>query len=183
MRPTKLILGLAACALALACNSPAQTTNSAGTAAASASPVAQAAGGEVITHAGAGLRFDVPAGWKSEADGERYDLESGDGEIVVTFWVPAEAQFEDAARAIGEELSRQIEDLEFDGEPREDTHNGMGHVAITGSGKSEGKEVAFSADLLQAAKPVIVLTFGPRDAFRKHRDDYSRLVSSIKKVG
>lgn len=182
MRPTKLILTLAACALALACDGPARTTNSAGTAAASASPVAQA-GGEVITHTGAGLRFDVPPGWKSEADGERYDLESGDGQIVVTFWVPAEAQFEDAARAIGEELSTQIEDLQFDGEPREGTHNGMGHVAITGSGKSEGKEVTFSADLLQATKPVIVLTFGPRDAFRKHWDDYSRLVNSIKKVG
>lgn len=181
MRPTKLILGLAACALALACDSPAPATNPAGTAAASASPVAQ--GGEFITHTGAGLRFDIPAGWKAEADGERYDLESADGEIVVTFWVPAEAQFEDAARAVGEELSRQIEDLKFDGEPREDTHNGMGHVAITGSGKSEGKEVAFSADLLQATKPVIVLTFGPRDAFRKHRDDYSRLVNSIKKIG
>ncbi len=182
LRPTKLILCLAACALALACNRPSQTTNSAGTAA-SAPPVAQGSDGEIITHTAAGLRFDVPAGWKSEADGERYDLESGDGEIVVTFWVPAEAQFEDAARAVGEELSRQIEDLEFDGEPREDTHNGMGHVAITGSGKSGGKEVTFSADLLQAAKPVIVLTFGPRDAFKKHWDDYSRLVNSIKKVG
>ena len=183
MRPTKLILGLAACALALACNSPAPTTNSVNTATPSASPVAQGGGGEIITHTGAGLRFDVPAGWKSEADGERYDLESGDGEIVVTFWVPAEENFDDAAKAIGAELHRQIEDLEFDGEPREDTHNGMGHVAVTGSGKSEGKEVAFSADLLQAAKPVIVLTFGPRDAFRKHWGDYSRLVNSIKKVG
>ncbi|HEV2860737.1 MAG TPA: hypothetical protein VGX48_07015 [Pyrinomonadaceae bacterium] len=183
MRPTKLILGLAACALALACNRSGPATNSAGAADDPAPRAAQQAGGEVITHTGAGIRFDVPAGWKSEADGERYDLESGDGEIVVTFWVPPDAQFEDAAKAIGEELSTQIEDLKFDGEPREDTHNGMGHVAITGSGKSEGKEVSFSADLLQAGKPVIMLTFGPRDAFRKHWADYSRLVQSIKKVG
>ena len=179
LRPTKLILGLAACALALACGKSAPTTNSANTAGAAATP----GGGEIVTHAAAGIRFDVPAGWKSEVDGERYDVESGDGELVVTFWVPAEEHFEDAAKAVGDELHRQIEDLEFDGEPREDTYNGMEHVAVTGSGKAEGKEVAFSADLLQAAKPVIVLTFGPRDAFRKHWADYSRLVQSIKKVG
>ena len=183
MRSAKLILGLAACALALACGDGAPANTAANTAAvAAATPAAQTADGHLITHAAAGIRFEVPAGWKSEADGEQFDLESGDGEVSVTFWVPAEQEFDAAAKAIGEELGKQIKNLKFDGEPKEGTHNGMDHVSVTGSGQADGKNVVFSADLLQAKKPVIVLTFASPENYKEHEAEYVKLVRSIKKV-
>lgn len=202
-RQTKLALCLAACALGLACgdrgadgqnrpantaaaNAPAANAPAAQTAsapAASASPAAQTASGQLVSHPEAGLQFEVPAGWKTDEEGEQYRLLSADGDISVTFWVPVEGDFENAAKAIGEEIGTQLTDLKYDAEPRQDKHNGMDHISVTGSGKSEGRNVNFSADLLQAKKPVIILTFSSPDNFRRHEAEYSKFVSSIRRAG
>ena len=125
----------------------------------------------------------MPAGWKTDEEGEQYRLLSADGDISVTFWVPVEGDFQNAAKAIGEEIGKQLTDLKYDAEPRQDKHNGMDHVSVTGSGKAEGRNVTFSADLLQAKKPVIILTFTSPENFRRHEAEYSKFVSSIKRAG
>ena len=197
-RNAKLALCLAACALAVACggggansstgngaggqantapaNPPA--ANTANAPAANASPAAQ-----TVSHPEAGIQFEVPAGWKSDEEDEQYRLISADGDISVTFWVPVEGDFQNAAKAIGEEIGRQLTDLKYDAEPRQDKHNGMDHVSVTGSGKAEGRSVNFSADLLQAKRPVIILTFSSPEHFKNHEAEYSKFVSSIRRSG
>jgi len=197
-RHTKLALCLAACALAVACgggadtqNRPANTAaananaaNTANTANAAAAPAATASpAAQTVSHPEAGLQFDVPVGWKTDEEGEQYRLLAPDGDISVTFWVPVEGDFQNAAKAIGEEIGKQLTDLKYDAEPRQDKHNGMDHVSVTGSGKAEGRSVNFSADLLQAKKPVIILTFSSPDNFKHHEAEYSKFVSSIKRAG
>jgi len=87
------------------------------------------------------------------------------------------------AEALGEELGKQIKNLKLDGEPKEGTHNGMQYAAVRGSGQIEGEEIIFSADLLAAKKPVIILSFGTADGLQKHAGEYAELVKSIKKIG
>ena len=94
-----------------------------------------------------------------------------------------EDDFEAASEAVGEELGKTLKNIKFDADKKEDTHNGMPHASFSGSGQIEGREVLFSADLLQAKKPVIVLTFGVADQLQKHAGAYTQLVKSIKKVG
>ena len=106
-----------------------------------------------------------------------------DDSIALVFWVTEQEDFDAAAKALGEELAKQIKNLKLDGEPKSDTHNGMDHAAVTGSGQIDGKDVVFSADILEAKKPLIVLTFGSMENLQKHAGDYSKLVKSIKKVG
>ena len=56
-------------------------------------------------------------------------------------------------------------------------------ASITGAGQIEGSDIAFSADLLHAEKPVIILTFASPENFEKHRAAYAKLIQSIKRAG
>jgi predicted Zn-dependent protease len=150
---------------------------------AAAAPAAAAQEAKTFTHEGAGVTFDVPAGWKAEADGEQLTVAPAGGGVSLVFWVPEEDDFDAAAKALGEELAKQIQELKFDGEPKADKHNGMDHASVSGSGKVGGKEIHFSADILEAKKTLIVLTFGTADNLEKHAAEYTQLVKSIKKIG
>lgn len=148
-----------------------------------ASPTAAQSESKNFTHEGAGVTFALPAGWTAEPDGEQLTVAPADESIALVFWVTEEDDFDAAAKALGEELAKQIKNLKFDGEPKADTHNGMAHAAVSGSGQIDGKDVVFSADILEAKKPLIVLTFGSMESIQKHAGDYLKLVKSIKKVG
>jgi hypothetical protein len=152
-------------------------------ASAAAAPHATAQDARTFTHEGAGVTFELPAGWEAEPDGEQLTVAPAGGGVSLVFWVPEEDDFDAASRALGEELAKQIQDLKFDGEPKADKHNGMDHAAVSGSGKVGGKEILFSADILEAKKTLIVLTFGTAEGFQKHQAGYVGLVRSIKRVG
>ena len=176
MRTPKLLLGLGlAVTLTAAVAGPAAKTAAASAAAAQT--------GKTYTHEAGGISFELPEGWKAEPDGDQLTVSPEGGGAAVVFWVTEEADFDAATKALGEELGKQLKNLKFDGDPKEDTHNGMEHASVSGSGQIEGKDILWRADLLQAKKPVIVLTFGVADQLHKHADDYSKLVKSIKKVG
>jgi predicted Zn-dependent protease len=165
LRITNLILSLAvAGALALTYGAPAARAD------------------KTFTHSDSGLQFDLPDGWQSEADGEMLTVSSPDDTLSIVFWVTEADDFEAAAEALGEELGKQVKNLKLDGEPKEGQHNGMEYASVTGTGQVDGVNVAFSADLLMAKKPVIILTFASPENFAKHQGAYAKLVKSIRKV-
>lgn len=178
MKTRNLLLGLVAAGL-LAGAGAAVSVNASSNAAA---PAAIAQDAKTFTHEGAGITFELPAGWKAEPDGEMVTVSPAEGGVALTFWVPDDEDF-DAAKSLGEELAKQIQDLKFDGEPKADKYNGMDHSAVSGTGKIEGKEIHFSADILEAKKTLIVLTIGSTENFQKHSAEYSKLVKSIKRIG
>jgi hypothetical protein len=158
----------------------------AGTADAAPAPSATAAAaqdGKTFTHEGAGVTFIVPAGWTAEPDGNQLTVSPADESVALVFWVTEEEDFDAAAKALGEELAKQIKNLKFDGEPKADKHNGMDHASVTGSGQVDGKDILFSADILEAKKPLIVLTLGSLENIQKHATEFAQLVKSIKKIG
>lgn len=178
---------VAACALALACVPPdtlaAVGVNSNPARSASAPAVnLSPSPDEPYTHQAGGITFNLPDGWKAEPDGDQLTVSSPDKSIAVVFWVTEEKDFDAATKALGEELGKQIKNLKFDGEAKEDTHNGMPHSYVSGSGQIEGQDILFRTDILMAKRPVIVLTFGSADNLQKHAEDYAKLVKSIKKV-
>jgi hypothetical protein len=152
--------------------------------AAASCAAAAAQDAKTYTHEAAGISFELPDGWKAEPQGDQLTVvPEGGGGFSVFFWVTEEDDFDAALKEIKDELGKQIKELKFDAEPKEDTHNGMEHASVTGSGQANGKDVVFSADVLAARKPVIVLTVGVADELHKHAEAYSKLVKSIKKVG
>jgi hypothetical protein len=161
-------------------------TGAAGTADAAPAPSAPAVAaqdGKTFTHEGAGVTFIVPAGWTAEPDGNQLTVSPADESVALVFWVTEEEDFDAAAKALGEELAKQIKNLKFDGEPKADKHNGMDHASVAGSGQVDGKDILFSADILEAKKPLIVLTLGSLENLQKHATEFAQLVKSIKKIG
>jgi predicted Zn-dependent protease len=178
LKTRNLLLGFAVAGLLAV----AGATNSFNTSHAAA-PAAVAQEAKTFTHEAAGVTFVLPAGWKAEADGEQLTVSPAGGGVSLVFWVPEEEDFDAAAKALGEELAKQIQELKFEGEPKADKHNGMDHAAVRGSGKVDGKEIHFSADILEAKKSLIILTLGTTDNLEKYAAEYSQLVKSIKRIG
>ncbi len=142
-----------------------------------------AAADKTYTHEEGGIQFDAPDGWKSEVDGEQITMSAPDDSISIVFWVPEADTFDEALDALEEELTKMVKNIKLDGEAKSDTHNGMKHAGLTGSGQVEGANVLWSVDLLMAKKPVIALTFASPGNFEKHAEAYSKLVKSLRKVG
>jgi len=153
----------------------------------SASPDARVAagvtqGGETFTHSDAGVRFELPRGWKAKPDGEVITVSSADDGLQVVFWVPDEDSFEATVKDLDKELGKTIKNIKTAGKPTQDTHNGMAHYGENGTGEVEGTTIAWSVDVLGAKKPLIILTFAAPTLFEKHVDEYLKLVGSIKKI-
>ena len=149
-------------------------------AAAAASPAA--ALGDTYTHAEGGIQFELPDGWKAEAEGDQLTVGPEDDSISLVFWVPEGDTFDAAVEALDEELAKTVKNVKLDGEPETDTHNGMQHASVSGTGTVGGAQVLFSVDVLMAKKPVIILTFAAPGLFEKHLPATQGLVKSIRKT-
>jgi hypothetical protein len=186
LRTTNLIITFGvSSALMLTCASMSAAPSNAllDTHRAGAKLVISAVADETFKHEAGGIQFNLPDGWNAKPDGEVLTVSAPDDTITMVFWVTEADDFEAATEALDAELAKQIKNLKFDGEPKEGKHNEMPHVSVSGSGQIEGQGIAFSADLLMAKKPVIILTFASPENFEKHGSSYMKLVRSIKKIG
>ena len=139
-------------------------------------------GGETFTHSEAGVRFQLPKGWKAKPDGEVITASSADDALQVVFWVPDEANFDAAVKELDKELGKTIKNMKTVGKPSEDVLNDMPHYGETGTGDVEGTTIVWSVDVLGAKKPLIILTFAAPQLFEKHASAYEQLLNSIKKI-
>jgi hypothetical protein len=98
----------------------------------------------------AGVRFQLPKGWKAKPDGEVITVSSADDALQVVFWVPDEDTFDAAVKELDKELGKTIKNLKTTGKPTQDTHNGMAHYGENGTGVVEGATIERSVDVLGA---------------------------------
>ncbi len=138
--------------------------------------------GETFTHKEGGLQFEVPKGWKAEPDGDQLTVSSPDNSINMVFWVPEEDTFAAATEAVMTELGKVVKNAKVVEPGKEDTHNGMSHYSVTGTGDIEGHNIFWSVDLLAAKKPVIILSMLVPEKFEQYAADAKQLIKSIKKV-
>ncbi|MGZ5435504.1 MAG: hypothetical protein ACXWID_05135 [Pyrinomonadaceae bacterium] len=141
-----------------------------------------AEGSGVFTHQEAGVRFQLPKGWKAKPEGEVITASSADDALQVVFWIPDEANFDAAVKELGTELGKTIKNMKTVGKPAEDVLNDMPHYGETGTGDVDGTTIVWSVDVLGAKKPLIILTFAAPSLFEKHSSAYEQLLNSIKKI-
>ena len=139
-------------------------------------------GPETFSHADAGVRFQLPKGWKAKPEGEVITASSADDALQVVFWVPDEDTFEAAVKELDKELGKTIKNMKTVGKPAEDELNGMPHYGETGTGDVEGTTIVWSVDVLGAKRPLVILTFAAPNLFEKHAGAYEQLLNSIKKI-
>lgn len=153
---------------------PPTTTNSSATSSSGA--------GEVFTHPEAGVQMTLPAGWKSNNEGETMTVGPADNLINVVLWVPKGDDFEKAVDDLADELDKVIKNSKITKPGKETTHNGMKAFTTGGTGEIDGKEIVWSVDMLKAKKPFIVLTFGAPQQSEDHASAYKQFIGSLKQV-
>jgi predicted Zn-dependent protease len=139
-------------------------------------------GGEVFTHSDAGIRFQLPKGWKAKPDGEVITVSTADDSLQMVFWVPAEDTFDAAVKDLDKELDKTIKNIKTTDKGTSDTHNGMPHFSAGGTGEVNGVTIEWSVDVLAAKKVVIILTFAAPGIAEKHADEAVQFIKSIKKI-
>jgi len=169
-----MILGLALIASVTMSSAPAKSF--------ARTEAAHAQDNRFYTHEQAGVRFELPKGWKAEPDGEVITVSTPDDSLSMVFWVPDEANFDAAVNELDKELSKTIKNIKPSGPGKKDTHNGMPHFGQSGTGDVEGTTIEWSVDVLGAKKPVIILTFAAPGVWEQHAESAAKFIASIKKV-
>ena len=137
---------------------------------------------EVYRHTGAGVKFVLPAGWKAKPDGEVITVSTADDALQMVFWVPEEDTLDAAVKDLGNELGKTIKSVKITGKETRDTHNGMQHYSVDGTGEVDGTTIEWSVDVLAARKIVIILSFAAPGAWEKHSNAASKFIDSIRKI-
>jgi predicted Zn-dependent protease len=135
---------------------------------------------ETMTHAEAGVQFDVPEGWTQKADGDSIQVTNADGTLSVVFMVAAEDTWEKALDAVASELDKQIQNAKVEEEAKESEHNGMKTVEMSGSGEVSGKQIDWSLTIVAAKKPVLILAIAEPSAWEKDSPAIAQFIDSVK---
>jgi predicted Zn-dependent protease len=138
--------------------------------------------GEVFTHQEGGIQFTAPAGWKSKKENEALTVGTSDDTLSVVFWVPKGDDFNKAVEDLRGQLESVIKNSKLTSPGQESMHNGMKAYTASGTGEVDNEQIVWEVDILQAKKPVFVVSFAAPAQFTKHEDEYKQLLSSIKRV-
>lgn len=136
----------------------------------------------LVTHQKAGVRFEVPSGWKATPDGEELVVETTDESLLLVFWTPADTSWSAAVDGFRDEVDRMVNKVSVAADPRSGQLNGMPTVELEGGGEVDDAPVEWSATLMMASRPLIVLAFGPPGTWEQNLAKIEGLVSSIKKI-
>jgi hypothetical protein len=136
----------------------------------------------LMTHKEGGIQFTLPAGWQSEADGDRLLVHSRDKSVAIVFFVATEDNFEAAVGAMVDEVDKIIDNVKVTNEGKEGEHNGMSMYSISGNGTMDGQPVVWDVTLMAARRPIIVLGFADPASWKKNAAAYDELIQSIHKV-
>ncbi|MEN3332086.1 MAG: hypothetical protein V7641_1451 [Blastocatellia bacterium] len=145
-------------------------------------PLVSAAQEHVMTHKEGGIQFALPAGWQSDAEGDRLLVHSPDKSVAIVFYVATEANFEAAVNAMTEEVDKIIDNVKVTNDGKEGEHNGMAIYSVSGTGTLEDKPIAWDVTLLAAKRPVIVMGFAEPASWKKNEAAYNKLIESIHKT-
>jgi len=137
---------------------------------------------DAYRHTSAGVKFVLPKGWKAKPDGEVITVSTADDALQMVFWVPEEDTLDAAVKDLDKELGKTIKNVKMNGKGNRDTHNGMPHFSVDGTGEVEGTTIEWSVDVLAAKKIVIILSFAAPGAWENHANSAAKFIDSIRRI-
>ncbi len=130
----------------------------------------------------AGLQFEMPANWTaSQAGSDTVVITSPDNELSVRFIETAERE-----QKVAELLNTFNKDHQGvkKGATRQGAFNGLPHTSQSGEATNTvtNKTFEWSIDTLTAKKPLVIYSQVNREAKGKYRQDYEKLISSLRPI-
>src|SRR3954470_4913448 len=101
----------------------------------------------MMSHKEGGIQFALPAGWESDAEGDRMLVHSPDKSVAIVFYVATEATFEAAVGAMIDEVDKIIDNVKVTNKGEEGEHDGMPMYSVSGTGTLEGKSIAWDVTM------------------------------------
>lgn len=144
--------------------------------------LASAAQDQTLTHKEAGLQFTLPAGWQTDAEGDRLLVHSPDKSVAIVFFVATEANFEAAVGAMVDEVDKIVDNVKVTNKGQEGEHNGIPMYSVSGNGTLDGKAIVWDVTLMAAKRPLIVMGFAEPASWKKNAAAYNELIASIHKT-
>jgi hypothetical protein len=138
--------------------------------------------GHPFTHQEGGIQFVAPPSWKAKNEGETLIVSTQDDALSVLFWVPKGDDFNKAIGDLQGQLEKVIKNLKVTSPGHETTHNGMRAYTGSGTGEVNGEQIVWEVDILQAKKPVFVVSMAAPAESGKHAGEYKQLLASLKRV-
>lgn len=161
------------------------TTTTASTPSSNSTPTTSSSSsgeGQPFTHQEGGITFIAPANWKPKNEGEALTVSTPDDTLSVVFWVPKGDDFNKAVDDLTGELDKVIKNSKVTSPGQATTHNGMKAYTASGTGEVDNEQIVWEVDILQAKKPVFIVSFAAPAEFSKHEGEYKQLLESIKRV-
>ena len=137
---------------------------------------------DVYRHPAAGVKFVLPKGWKAKPDGEVITVSTADDALQMVFWVPEEDTLDAAVKDLDRELGKTIKNIKMTSKGNKDTHNGMPHYSVDGTGEVGGTTIEWSVDVLAAKKIVLILSFAAPGAWENHANSAAKFIDSIRRI-
>jgi len=137
---------------------------------------------ETIQHNAAGISLVVPSGWATETDGDQIMLDSADGTVSIFISVSQHNELEDAIAAIDTDLNKIVKKVKIDGKVQTRELNGMPMFYVEGTGQYGDKSVEFGFGILNAKRPVLIVTLVEIPGGQKHQATFTNLLRSMKRL-
>lgn len=130
----------------------------------------------------AGVKFEVPDGWKSEPHGDMVTVSNADGSLSILFIVSNAKNWVKTTGEVVDAVDELVQDAKPDGEAKIGEHNGMDMVKLEGNGKLKGQDIRWGIYMLAANKPLTIIALADPASFEKDAPDVQRFLQSIKKI-
>ena len=96
--------------------------------------------------------------------------------------IAKKSRLDDAIKEINSELSNVMTDIQTTSKAHRVDVNGIDAITVEGVGKINDVPVTWGVDLLDAKRPVFVITFGRADSWSDHLEEYANFAKSVQRV-
>jgi len=112
---------------------------------------------EEFKHKDAGIKMSVPKGWKVKTDEDDLEITSPDDLVMMFFSVIEPKDIDAAVKELDKELGKLMKKVQS-GKIKESKVNGMKLYELEGSGYIEGLKVDWGIYIVNAKKPVFIIS-------------------------
>lgn len=134
--------------------------------------------GETVVLETVGITYQIPAGWKKDANGT---ITSPDEAIGVAVLETSESDAKAVAAKMDAILGALLTDIKVTGDETSHEVNGINSVYVQGTGKLKegGKEVEWAAELMQGKKILALLEFFEPGSYEKNQTTFDAFENSF----
>ena len=94
------------------------------------------------SHEEAGVKFQLPKGWKAEPDGAVITVSTPDDSLQMVFWVPDDDSFDAAVKDLDNELGKTIKNIKTTGKETKTRTTACLITARAGPAKSKASRLS-----------------------------------------